>query len=1162
MFRDSLARFKLDQEIRQLPDADGQPAEFERAYARLPASQAPGAEVLQRVYPTLPAAVTDELIGNASPHERQTLSAGKVPARLAEEVRVFQQHIRLTRAYEGLYLSCVRSWDADRLILHTLEQLPDWPAQTRVELIQSRYWPSQRDSIGPLDTGHGKTITSAEAGYIVHEGNHTDEPITAHLNLYAALHEALPEVMVQLDCVDEDRLRRLVQQSPQLPRSSLRQVLGMQPVRPDYRSPMRLADGRLGYPLSGGMSAEQGITRQTLLDAVAATGLTEHTSRSPDQVLMIIASPGRTRLQVLERLRELVEQHNELQSRLDDWSEAISPAADQTARDYDNLRTAIMQHWYDTALAEQGEHTAELRLERVPLADIPLTLPAAFNTRVRRLRLLDLAPGTLAGWAQHERLLQRLFRQMPQLEALEISRTYNPTATPSTFIFSIPTITEHLPALHTLTFTNHNIPLSSSDLNMLASLRPLRHLDLSGNRFAQHHSPSFHDLNLDYLGLDRMQLSQWPIGLGSEALGRIAQLSLRNNNLRTLPSFLTIEPDTLPTSLVLSLEGNTLSESQLQRLLLNESRSTSRFNVDQSPAFSERLEQSRRERQQMRDAIDGWTHASSSSAPLTQEVLADRQRIESALTRFWEDQERGLPHLSLRLQDVALENFPRRLPDFFGERVSALILTRLSGSTAQLDGLLRRFPNITRLTIDAHVAPMQSLPSALPRLPQLTHLDLHNMDLEIDQATIDILGALPDLSSLSLSGNRLGAISRVPENLSLNLTTLGLTNMGLQAWPSWCDSLLPLEFLDLSSNNITQLPDHILHTLDSPMPISSISLFDNPLSVETEQRVRTFSDSQHSYSFAFDIPDNLLPLDSSDEGSLLDHPHFPVPYSGDDTPRLEEWVLGSDAQNEALSDCWERLQALGDGDNLLRLVGRLRNAAPYLDPTSQSTFCERVRMVLITAATNDAERPTMNTIAAAGLPDPLTGAQTCHDGALQEFNNIELYLMGKRVLVDAGDTLKSLHRRLLQLFRIEQLERLAHQRTGSGDLVSVRLAYRRELARELDLPIADSMRFRSAAQLRSDELSIVLDTVRESENSHVFINYLLGNNAWTSRLRGEYRERFAEIEQRFAARVLAVAALDIPLEEELVLQEGLHKDKDQEETDLLRELTLQHTEDH
>ncbi|MBA6110217.1 hypothetical protein H4C48_07630 [Pseudomonas asiatica] len=1149
LLEDTLQRFKLDETVRQLADESTRPAEFARAYAGLSRDRAPGAEAIQRAYPKLPSAVASELAREASANELQILDNGKVPLRLAEEARIYQQQIRLARACEGLYLASVPNWDSDLLIVHTLERLPGWPAQTRLRLLQRMSWPTQDHAIGTLDTRPFKTITHAQAGYIVHDESLPSAAVKVYSSLYAALYEALPAAMASIDVADQQALQRLVQGSPLLPRPALRVLLGMQPVRPGYRSPMRLADGRLGYPLSGGGPATHGITRQQLFEAIEATGLAARTGRSADQILLALASRGRTQLQIFEHLQTLLEQRNELQSSLDDWSEAISPASDQAAQDYDSLRDSIMQHWYDTALDESTGPTTELRIARVPLADVPLTLPAFFNARVRSLSLIDLPSGSLAGWAQNERLLQRLLRQMPQIESLEISRPFDPRATPSPFLFSVPTITECLPGLQRLVLTNQNMTLSESDLNLLSGLRQLRYLDLSGNRLAQSNRPSFHELTLDYLGLDQMQLAQWPIGIGSDALARIAHLSLRHNNLRSLPTFLLHEADMLTTPPVISLEGNSINESHLQRLLLNEHVDTSGITTDQPAALSEQLARIRDERRQMRDAIDGWAQASSSSNPLTQAALADRQRIASAIDQFWEQQEQGQSYLRLQLEDVAIEHFPRRLPAFFGARVRALSLTRLRGSTSQLDELLSRFPNISRLTIDAHQAAMPSLASALARLPQLTYLEFRNMGLEVDQAMMDIFAGLRNLTSLDLSGNRAGSIDHVPASLAGNLQSLALTNMNLQAWPSWCDSLLPLELLDLSSNNITQLPEHILTNLNNPMPISSIALFDNPLPLETILRVRTFSDSQHSYSFALDIPDDLMFFDSSSEGSL-DHPHFPL--LGDDTPRLEDWMLGSEAQNAALQDCWERLE----GSDLLRLAGRLHNAAPYVDPNTRATFCERVRLMLVVAASNESERPIMESIAAAALPDPVTGSQTCHDGALQEFNNIELYLMSQRLLVDAGDSLQALRRRLLQLFRIEQLELLANQRTGSGDLVSVRLAYRRELARELDLPIADSMRFRGAANLARDELSSVLEKVRKSELSDALVDYMLANTDWTTRLRAECADRFAEIDARFRLRVLELASKDHSLQDELNLQQGLQDDKDQEEKELLRELTI------
>ncbi|MCE0936908.1 hypothetical protein LU667_07810 [Pseudomonas kurunegalensis] len=1148
LLEDTMQRFKLDETVSQLPDAGTWQAEFSSAYDRLPGSLAPGAEAIQRAYPKLPAAVIDELARGASTRELHMLASGKVPLRLGEEIRIYQQHIRLARAYEGLYLSCVPSWDSDRLIMHTLEHLPGWPAETKLQVLQRMHWPAEEHAIGPLDTSPSTTITHARAGYIIHDERQPNTVVTAYPSFFAALHAALPEAMAQLGATDQQALQRLARESPLLPRPTLRAVLGMQPVRPGYRSPMRLADGRLGYPLSGGAPTAQGVTRQQLIDAVEASGLPARTGRSADQVLQALASRGRTHAQMLEHLQLLLEQRNELQSRLADWSEAITPTTEQAARDHDSVGDAILQHWYDTAL-ETSEHPAELQITRVPLADIPLNLPDFFNTRVRRLNLLDLLSEGLAGWAQNERLLQRLLRQMPQLESLEISRSYDPGATPSSFLFSIPTITANLPELQQLVLTNQNIALSENDLILLAGLRRLRHLDLSGNRLAQHNSPSFHELTLDYLGLDHMQLAQWPIGIGSDALGRIAHLSLRNNNLRSLPTFLLNDTDVLLNTPVISLQGNSINETHLQRLVLSERAERANIAVDVPAELTTRLARIRSERQQMRDAIDGWAQASSSGNPLTHAALADRHSIETAISQFWEHQEQGQLYLRLQLEDVAIEHFPRRLPSFFAERVQAMSLTRLRGTASQLDDLLSRFPNITRLTIDAHQAATPSLASALLRLTQLSHLEFHNMGLEVDQAMLDIFAGLDHLTSLDLSGNRVGAINQVPAQLASNLQSLALTNMNLQAWPSWCDGLLPLELLDLSSNSITQLPEHILTNLNNPMPISSIALFDNPLPLETILRVRTFSDSQHSYSFALDIPNNLMLADSSSEGSL-DHPHFPL--LGDDRPMLENWMLGNPLQNEALQDCWQTLE----GSDLLRLVGRLHNAAPYVDPNTRASFCERVRMMLVVAASNDTERPVMESIAAAALPDPETGSQTCHDGALQEFNNIELYLMGQRLLVDAGDTLQTLRQRLLQLFRIDQLELLANKRSGSGDLVSVRLAYRRELAKELDLPIADSMRFRGAANLARNELSSVLEKVRKIERSDVLVDYMLANSDWTARLRAEYADRFDEIEARFGLRVLELASADYPLAQELELQKGLQHDKEQEEAELLRELTI------
>lgn len=73
---------------------------------------------------------------------------------------------------------------------------------------------------------------------------------------------------------------------------------------------------------------------------------------------------------------------------------------------------------------------------------------------------------------------------------------------------------------------------------------------------------------------------------------------------------------------------------------------------------------------------------------------------------------------------------------------------------------------------------------------------------------------------------------------------------------------------------------------------------------------------------------------------------------------------------------------------------------------------------------------------------------------------------------------------------------------------------------------------------------------------------MLANTDWTTRLRVEYADRFAEIEARFRLRVLELASKDHSLQDELNLQQGLQMDKDQEEQELLRELTIAQVNKH
>lgn len=1153
---DTLSRFKLYQALEQRPEL-AEPnvlhSEFERHYRALPTPRVPGAEVIQSRYPQLPAPLTEELLRHASPSERAELAHGKVPTRLAEEVRCLAQQVRLNRAYEGLYLESVRNWDSDVLVLHTLEQLPGWSTETPITVEQRQHSPAQVASIGASEVPATTLIISARAGYVVMDSTRPDDLLSVHSSLPGALFEVLTaEQREALGVEDEQALRRRVQQAPLLPRAALRKVLGMQSVRPGFRSPMRLADGRLGYPLGGNRPRVASISRQTLLNSIRQIGQYAPIPRPAEQTLAALENRNLTRAQIDDMLSVLLEQRNQLQSRLADWRQLAARMPHQPPDDFERLMNAITQHWYDRAFLTASDAVGPLRLERLSLAQFPLELPEFFSASVTDLQLIETSPENYEGWNQHGPQLHSLTRQFANLRSLEISRNYRPEGTPSALQFSLPMIAQRLPALELLSLTNQNISLSSTDIDSLAGLTQLRRLDLSGNRFSEHYPPRFNELTLDYLGLDNMALDHWPEGVGFNTLTQVHHIGLRNNHIRILPHFLRDNHINIAEHALVSMQGNPLFEDEVRRVMLSEDGRASRFEMDQPEDVRARLAAQLAQRQQLRDAIDNYVNASSSAAPVSQAVMAARTRIAAALNEFWHNQEIGLTRAALRLNDVDLEHFPRRLPAFFTAQVHNLALDRVSGSTAQFDALLSRLARVTRLTIDDYQHAEQTLPSALLRLPGLTDIALRQSGLLIDQQVLDTLGGLPNLNSLDLTGNRMGTITHAPQALQ-TIRRLDLNSMALDQWPAWVDGLLPLEMLDLSDNQLTELPEHILANLDNDFPISSILLFSNPLTDETVMRARASSDSQRSYTFAIDLSDSMS--ESSGEGGMGGHHHLPFLDPMADAPNVEDWLLATDLENEALRDSWETLQGSGEAEHLLALVGRLRNAAPYQNGKTRVSFCQRVRKVLGSAVVNTQDLALFNLQAREALVQD-NGDQTCHDGALLVFQNIELYIANQRLQIDAADTEGNLYRELRRLYRLQALDEVAQSEAANRDEAEVRLTYRRELNAPLELGLPnDTLRYAINANI--DELAYAELEVQRRELAEDFLNFAAANPRWVQYLRQAYADRFADIEHTYQTQVseLPDQYPDRPLSSLAEEFQALERNRQTRELRLIRELT-------
>ncbi|CAI8894400.1 NEL domain-containing protein [Pseudomonas sp. IT-P253] len=148
--------------------------------------------MLQEKVPGLPGAVAQEVLSVATPAELQAIKGGQWPPRLENLARWALQDVRVCRAYEGLYLDSVDNPDTRRLALHSLENLPGWNPDVRIEVVRFDYRGRVLDSIGRSDAPIRRTLVERED---LTFQSHDDEGNVLHsgADFYTAILQALPD---------------------------------------------------------------------------------------------------------------------------------------------------------------------------------------------------------------------------------------------------------------------------------------------------------------------------------------------------------------------------------------------------------------------------------------------------------------------------------------------------------------------------------------------------------------------------------------------------------------------------------------------------------------------------------------------------------------------------------------------------------------------------------------------------------------------------------------------------------------------------------------------------------------------------------------------------------------------------------------------------------
>lgn len=527
-------------------------------YAEQQPSANPAVAVIQRDFSHLPAAMVQELMAEATPAERATLNADKrVPLRLAEGARRLQQQMRLTRAYEGVYLDDMAETDTETLVLNSLKALPGWIDDIRLEIREGDIEGELRASVGLESASERKVLLRMNDGRY-ETRNARDEHLHGADDLYASIQHALPDrhrLAIGLPHVGQGAQLKVKVIEHLLAHDQLRPLLNMQPrLQPFFRVPTRLSGERIGYSLSDHPDVGQWAYTvshrvRDLYPAMPQEMQDELIARAGDRIDTVLTHRER---EYASLKRTLANWNNALLLDASD-EERLSPDFQRQLDARRAISEALQNAWrysgeWDPDItggpAGQTIQLREIDLEG-QLEELP-RLSANFN-HVTNVDLSGTGIADADGFLRNFKRLRKLDLSNNELEKM-------------------PEPVGAMVHLVELDLSDNEIEFDQQAVTQLSKLTRLYFLNLEGNPLRL--SPDIGQMpDLMQVLLAATGINTWPVGIFDQPRPRTLYLDLRANRLDIIPQ---VEPGSAQAEIVartlISQEPNAISAENLRRV--------------------------------------------------------------------------------------------------------------------------------------------------------------------------------------------------------------------------------------------------------------------------------------------------------------------------------------------------------------------------------------------------------------------------------------------------------------------------------------------------------------------------------------------------------------------------------------------------------------------
>ncbi|NIE73150.1 hypothetical protein F3J45_01550 [Pantoea sp. Ap-967] len=488
---------------------------FQRLYEVVQDTDTPGTAALRRVFPGLHRLGAQAVLEAASATDRQRLlDDGRVSLRLSEAARASVQRTRIVRAREAFYLDVPQNADHARLVLGMLEHLGEPAGAPALRVFDGSLH-------GPLlasTTGDGVAFDLVHVQYAYQLMDAHGQAVGAPGELFDVLsqaYDAQQRAAMNLGTPFAASLRAAIAREVQARPAEVEQLLHPAVSSGLLRPPLRLADGRLGYPLSG---RGPGRAWGRLLPRSALARLRDlYPSFTDDQMLAWLEYTSGSGQSVAQELARLERQFQALNDRLNAWVRRASDDAERESRRF--FREAMRSCWQrrTDGTTHASVFNADYRWSLYGAR--PGALPELpTNVNFDHVFVMSLRSTGI------DTIPDSFLRAFSNVRILEM---------PDNRLTRIPQPLMQMQHLECLDLANNLINLDASQSTILASCENLTYLNLAfnplGRGFSVSALPRLQDLHLA-----NCQLDGFPHGVTEHAALR--RLDVRNNLITAVPA--------------------------------------------------------------------------------------------------------------------------------------------------------------------------------------------------------------------------------------------------------------------------------------------------------------------------------------------------------------------------------------------------------------------------------------------------------------------------------------------------------------------------------------------------------------------------------------------------------------------------------------------------